>query len=118
MAHDVYGLTHAARLATSAESAAQDEEADAELLAPFLSPDPEEDPEDPEDPEDEPEPDEPESDDEDDFDEDDESEEPEPDDPDEPSADDPDFESGLAPDGSLSFLPAPSPFEPLRLSVR
>ena len=47
----------------------------------------------------------------------------EPDDPDEPSADDPDFESGLAPDGSLSFLPAPSfpapsPFEPLRLSVR
>ena len=75
---------------------------------PFLSPDPVEDPD-----EDEPELDEPESDEEDDFDEeDDESEEPEPEEPEEPeSADDPDFESGLAPDGSLSlsFLPGPSP---------
>jgi hypothetical protein len=88
-------------------------------LVPFLSPDPEEDPEDPD--EDEPELDEPESDEEDDFDEDDESEEPESEEPEEPSEDDPDFESGLASDGSLlslSFLPGPSPDEPLRLSVR
>ena len=69
-------------------------------MVPFLSPDPVEDPD-----EDEPELDEPESDEEDDFDEeDDESEEPGPEEPEEPeSADDPDFESGLAPDGSLSF---------------
>jgi hypothetical protein len=115
MTHDVCGLAHAARVARRGSPAAQDEAADAELLVPFLSPEPDEDPEDPEDPdEDEPEPDEPESDEEDDFDE---SEEPE---PEELSADDPDFESGLAPDGSLSlsFLPGPSLDEPLRLSVR
>lgn len=81
---------------------------------PFLSPDPAEDPD-----EDEPELDEPESDEEDGFDEDDESEEPEPDEPAEPeSADDPDFESGLAAAGSLSLSFWPSPDEPLRLSVR
>ncbi|MGH3420645.1 MAG: hypothetical protein ACRDOD_13805, partial [Streptosporangiaceae bacterium] len=91
----------------------QDEAADAELLVAFLSPDPEEDPD-----EDEPELDEPESDEEDDLDED-ESGEPEPDDPEEPeSADDPDFESGLLPAGSLSFLAGPSLDEPLRLSLR
>ena len=60
---------------------------------------------------------EPESDEEeDDFDE---SEEPEPEEPDEPES--ADFDSALAPDGSLSFLSflsGPSPFEPLRLSVR
>jgi hypothetical protein len=118
MTHDVCGLAHAARVARRGSPAAQDEAADAELLVPFLSPEPDEDPEDPEDPdEDEPEPDEPESDEEDDFDEDDESE---PEEPEELSADDPDFESGLAPDGSLSlsFLPGPSLDEPLRLSVR
>lgn len=88
---------------------------------PFLSPDPEEDPDEDEPELPEPELPEPESE-EDDFDEDDESEEPEPEEPEEPeSADDPDFESGLAPDGSLSFLSflsCPSPDEPLRLSVR
>jgi hypothetical protein len=113
MTHDVCGLAHAARLARRGQPAAQDEAADAELLVAFLSPEPEEDPEEPE--EDESELDEPESDEEDDLDED-ESEEPE-------SADDPDFESGLAPEGSLSllswsFLPGPSLDEPLRLSVR
>jgi hypothetical protein len=118
MTHDVCGLAHAARVARRKQLAAQDEAADAELLAPFLSPDPDEDPEDPD--EDEPELDEPESDEEDDFDE---SEEPEPEEPEEPSVDDPDFASALVPDGSLSlpslsFLPGPSPFEPLRLSVR
>ena len=108
MTHDVCGLAHPARLARRSEPAAQDEAADAELLVPFLSPDPEDDPDDP----DEDEPELPDlsclspsrtrrttrtSD---------ESEEPEPEEPE--SADDPDFESGLAPDGSLSFLPAPS----------
>lgn len=88
---------------------------------PFLSPDPEEDPDEDEPELPEPELPEPESDEEDDFD-DDESEEPEPEEPEEPeSDDDPGFESGLAPDGSLSFLSflsGPSPLEPLRLSVR
>jgi hypothetical protein len=116
MTHDVCGLAHPDRLARTGWPAAQDEAADAELLVPFLSPDPAEDPD-----EDEPELDEPESDEVDDFDEDDESEEPEPEEPGEPeSADDPDFESALAAAGSLSlsFWPGASPEEPLRLSVR